>query len=89
MLILHYFTSFISAAEKETFKIVAFYTVVYPAPCLVYPHQLQGRFAALLVLYDYVIVCRSTNVCICTRRCCYRKCTQFVSYITYESTYII
>ena len=62
---------------------------IYPTPCLDYPHRLQGRFAALLVLYAYVIICRSTNVCICTRRCCYRKCTQFVSYITYESTYII
>ena len=27
--------------------------------------------------------------CIYTRRCCYRKCTQFVSYIKYESLYII
>ena len=61
--------------------------VIYPAPCLVYPHRLQGRLAALLVLYAYVIIWRSMNVCICTWRCCYRKCTQFVSYITYESTY--
>ena len=37
-------------------------TVINSAPCLVYPHRLQGRLAALLVLYAYVIICRSTNV---------------------------
>ena len=29
--------------------------VIYPAPCLFHPHQLQGRLASLLVLYAYVI----------------------------------
>ena len=75
--------------HNNVFDMKLMQNVIYPAPCLDYPHRLQGRLAALLVLYAYVIICRITNVHMYMYMAVYPKCTQFVSYIMYKSMYII